>query len=203
MLGYTKPVPSVPHVLIEYIQSDKGQYLDLGLLWGNTQYKVELDFLLPTPSNAQVSILGSRNDTPSTARFGSLYFGSTNVQGVWVGSASNRLPNTFVSMTRYLYSVEVFQPSLQLVTELDGVVRTSTYTGLTDTGIPVYLFGANLNDNIVERSAIRMYGFKSWSNNVLIRDMVPVLDMTNRPALWDKVNDVYYYNQGTGEFTYV
>ena len=38
------------------------------------------------------------------------------------------------------------------------------------------------------------------SNGVKIRDFVPVLDMNGTPCMFDKVEQKFYYNQGTGDF---
>ena len=47
-----------------------------------------------------------------------------------------------------------------------------------------------------------MYYCKITNNNALIRDYIPVIDSSNRPCLFDKVEKICYYNQGTGEFLY-
>ena len=44
--------------------------------------------------------------------------------------------------------------------------------------------------------------YKIYVNDELVRDYIPVLDKQGIPALYDKVQQKYYYNQGTGEFLY-
>lgn len=44
--------------------------------------------------------------------------------------------------------------------------------------------------------------FKIYDNNDLVRDFIPVLDNNGIACLFDKVENKYYYNQGTGEFLY-
>ena len=46
----------------------------------------------------------------------------------------------------------------------------------------------------------RVYKFKLTDNDVLVRDMIPVLDMDGTPCMYDKVEGKFYYNQGTGQF---
>lgn len=51
-------------------------------------------------------------------------------------------------------------------------------------------------------SYANLYYTKIYDNDTLVRDFVPVLDSSNRPCLYDKVEDKFYYNEGTGEFLY-
>lgn len=39
-------------------------------------------------------------------------------------------------------------------------------------------------------------------DGILIRDYIPVIDSSGIPCLYDKVEDKFYYNEGTGEFLY-
>ena len=51
-------------------------------------------------------------------------------------------------------------------------------------------------------ASFKLYFFQIYNNNTLIRDYIPVIDQTNRPCLFDKVEKKCYYNQGSGEFLY-
>ena len=46
----------------------------------------------------------------------------------------------------------------------------------------------------------RIYYCKIYDNDTLARDYIPVIDSSERPCLFDKVEKKCYYNQGTGEF---
>lgn len=63
------------------------------------------------------------------------------------------------------------------------------------------LFGVNTSNEIT-KSAVYVYDCKIYDNDVLIRDMIPVLDKNGIACMYDKVNKKFYYNQGTGEFLY-
>lgn len=46
-----------------------------------------------------------------------------------------------------------------------------------------------------------IYSFKAYKNNVLIRDMIPCYRKSDyKPGMYDFANDVFYTNNGTGEF---
>ena len=53
-----------------------------------------------------------------------------------------------------------------------------------------------------QKAKMKLFYCKIYDNNVLIRDMIPVLDKNNVACMYDKVNKEFYYNQGTGEFLY-
>ena len=44
--------------------------------------------------------------------------------------------------------------------------------------------------------------FKFWLNNKLTRDLIPALDRTGTPCMFDKVTRKRFYNAGTGQFGY-
>ncbi len=46
----------------------------------------------------------------------------------------------------------------------------------------------------------KYYHLQYEVNGELKRDMIPVLDWSDRPCMYDKITDELYYNQGTGEF---
>ena len=46
----------------------------------------------------------------------------------------------------------------------------------------------------------KIYGSKIYDNGTLVRDFIPVLDPKKVPAMYDKENNVLYYNAGTSNF---
>lgn len=72
---------------------------------------------------------------------------------------------------------------------------------------PVYLFSCN--DKYSEAAVLSGYGHleceyaKMWNeDDELILDLVPVVKNDGTVCMYNKVNGAYYYNEGTGEFTY-
>ena len=47
-----------------------------------------------------------------------------------------------------------------------------------------------------------VYSFKIYEGTTLIKDYVPVVNINNRPCLFDKVSKECFYNSGSGEFLY-
>ena len=62
------------------------------------------------------------------------------------------------------------------------------------------IFALNKAGEISRFSNAKMYYFKIWDNDKLVRDFIPVLDPDGTPAMLDRVENKLYYNQGTGQF---
>ena len=44
--------------------------------------------------------------------------------------------------------------------------------------------------------------FKLYENNKIIFNLIPALDVSKKPCMYDTVTKQSFYNQGTGEFLY-
>ena len=81
-------------------------------------------------------------------------------------------------------------------------VNLSFPAGYADLGLPLYLFARNLNGTPDEFAAVRFYSLKLWQkngqgNHVLVRDIKPAYHPgDNSPALFDRLNGVWYFNKG-------
>ena len=67
----------------------------------------------------------------------------------------------------------------------------------------IYLFVRNDDAGVKKFYCnLALYGFSARENDTLIKDLIPVLDLSGRPAMYDEVSGQFFYNQGTGEFTW-
>ena len=66
---------------------------------------------------------------------------------------------------------------------------------------PLYLFAFPDSGNDRDSQA-RIYYCKIRENGVLVRDIIPVLDGNNVPCMYDRVTNTFYYNQGSGSFSW-
>ena len=64
------------------------------------------------------------------------------------------------------------------------------------------IFARKEPNKVTYFSKIKLRSFKMISNEKIIKDFIPVLDSNNKPALYDKVENKFYYNEGSGEFLY-
>ena len=182
---------------VEYLESTGTQYID-------TNYKpngntiIELKYQTPTQNTIQQGIFGARDSGNNRftlftgivkngfqadyATSESLSNYTQNIPGV-DGTAINviKMSNSFTINNNDIKKIpfEIFQNSQNM-----------------------YLF-ANNNNGIAQ---LPMKGyiwyFKIYEGDTLVRDYIPVIDSSNRPCLYDKVEKKCYYNQGSGEFLY-
>ena len=52
-------------------------------------------------------------------------------------------------------------------------------------------------------ASMKLYSCKIYEGEELVRDYIPVLDYKDIPCLYDKVEEKFYYNEGTGDFKYI
>ena len=105
-----------------------------------------------------------------------------------------------------LWGASLFDSPKQFVHSKDGVwvngnkLVSYTNTSVSEESTNIIIFARSELDGSISRNAyMKLYYFKIYDNDRLIKDFIPVLDKKNKPALYDKVEGKFYYNQGTGE----
>ena len=84
----------------------------------------------------------------------------------------------------------------------NGSLSTTITTATFSTTYNLYLFGNNENGTFAFPFYSKIYYCKIWENGVLVRDFIPVLDGNNVACLLERVENKFYYNKGTGIFSY-
>ena len=86
---------------------------------------------------------------------------------------------------------------------------TYRFTGITvvqsmqDMTYPIVMFGFNIKGVVhAEVGVCRIGLLAAYDNDVLIAKYIPVIDLSGRPAMYDEVSGQFFYNKGTGEFTW-
>ena len=70
---------------------------------------------------------------------------------------------------------------------------------------PLYIFAQNQNGTTYfppNNGTFKIHYCKIYDNDALVRDFIPALDDDNNPCLYEKVEHKYYYNSGTGGFSF-
>lgn len=66
---------------------------------------------------------------------------------------------------------------------------------------PIALFAVNMDGSSYQYSSMRLYSFKIYDGETLIRNYIPCYRKSdNEVGLYDVVNGVFYTNQGSGSF---
>ena len=84
---------------------------------------------------------------------------------------------------------------------VDGtsVLDLSSSTG--SASLTLSLFCRNASSGYERFTSMKVYAFKMWEGNVLIRDMIPCIRISDsEPGMYDLVGRQFYVNQGTGKF---
>lgn len=172
---------------VKYLESTGSQYIDTGYK-PNQNTKIEFDGNI-TMGSAGRSIFGSNP-----------YFVVT----------SRRKTRNYVFRYNDTLGETDFQVSTRCNIMLDktgGYINNNLYQSWDDVEFQspynILLFARNSSSGSAEEeSQSRIYSCKIYESGVLVRDYIPVIDSSNRPCLYDKVEDKFYYNEGSGEFLY-
>ena len=114
---------------------------------------------------------------------------------VWV-DASNHMQCGLTGTTFLTGRGTTFSQTSNMTARTTG---TSVPVGNPDMLIPLFAQRASAVDRW---SIAKLYSCKMYNNSIIVRDFVPVKRISdNVYGLWDKVNEVFYENAGTGAFT--
>lgn len=177
---------------IDYIESSGTQYIDTGFV-PNQDTRMIIKAICP---------IGSTNFL-----FGARTSSSSN-QFMFAGSASGYY-TTGYGATQETYSTD-YNSDSAIVIDKNKQTTTLTLSDGTSTSVSgtyttftapcnLVLFGCNTNGTVA-KGKVSIFNCQIYDNNVLVRDFYPCLDPDGVACLYDKVNQQYYYNAGTGTF---
>lgn len=179
---------------VEYIESSGTQYIDTGVL-PNQNTGFEIDFTPENPINSSTYgwYLGCNNaitnrlslNTYPAKSGGELYIGSTAYDPYLTQNVRKHIT----------YKNQVFT---------DDAGNTYTVSASFSVSVSLYIFNRNDNGTLGGNNpgSMKLYGLKLYDGDTLTRDFIPVLDENNVACLYEKVEEKFYYNKGTGSFAY-
>ena len=184
---------------VEYLESSGTQYIDSG--WVNNQrgihsYKMKFQAIALTDGG----FFGPYSN--SIVRPGTLWMTNSGFR-MSIGS-----DNSAASKVSYAYDTNIHTFTNE-INEDEGTYRVTfdneesykTYSGTVYSEYSTCLFRSSTN-NYTPISA-RIFYFIICKNGQEVRHLIPVVRTTDdKPGMYDLVNDVFYTNAGTGEFTY-
>ncbi len=194
---YRSIVPA-PYVDLEYVESKRAQYVDLGFSPTATTC-IHLDFYLHPAANQTDDW---DQDNGERAVFGTswdwnnnnwLMHLRTNAE-LPIQNNSNLNPN-HVSFwdKRMIFDIDSTGSTLRYFEEGTLIGKVNSTRPNAGSSKTLYLFGSNKNDG--RHSATRVYSMKIWSDDAktkLIRDLVPAKDKDGVPGLYDLVEKKFY-----------
>lgn len=190
---------------LSYLESTGEQYIDLEMTV-HPKTKVELSFELTELDDGGQKIFGAGGWKPSFTlqHMVSGYdyvFCSKLLEGP-DAIGPHRFSQSAVVNT--LYNVELVSDLNSQSAKINGVIRYTDSTVLPSTQISNSLYIFNVNEAITagNNAKMKLYNCKIYIDDILVKDLIPVLDKNNIPCLYDSVSDKFFYNKGTGQFLY-
>ena len=195
------------YVELEYLEGTGTQYINTGL-FPPKDAEIYIKYQLTQTEQGAANngaIFGGRNTQTSgtctlfyLASANPQYFRFDRVGQVSIGN-SNTLSINAQSVFEFLY-----KDNKASVTNLTTGESASVTLGnpSTFTATAVSLFAVRTSGQAGTFLKGRIYEWKYWEGGKLAQHFVPVLDLDNRPCMYDKVTDKLFYNSGSGEFLY-
>ena len=174
-----------PYSRVEYIESTGAQYIDMGIS-GNDKTKIEIKFVTAYQVGYP-QIVGNMVTSSSAITFNLSRGAATSRWGSKTFDTGGRITANEICQIEmsnggyYINGNSIWTPNANAFT----------------TNGNMYLFKANGGSATFTG---KIYYCKVYENNILVRDFVPCLNNNGIPCLLDKVQNRFYYNQGTGDF---
>jgi hypothetical protein len=177
------------YTILEYIESTGTQYID-------TEYKpnkdthvlCEVEYKI---SSATTFLFGGR--TSSTANMFSFLQYQSSYRYDY--NTTNMSFGTGVSYTEK-FKIDANKNTIILS---DNETKSATYASFT-APVSMYIFANNNNGTVQGLCTAKVYYFKIYDNEVLVRDFIPCISNTGETGLYDLVGKKFYSNAGTDVF---
>ena len=174
---------------INYLESTGTQYINLNL----------------SPNDiSEIEVIASKQGGTSGnfgCRSGSGYlefrctFGAVNIDIAYI----NHLERTGDYDTS---AINTYYMSTNGLLKVNGNTLVNYDQAITQS-LSIYLFAFNNNGTAyLTGVSNRIYGVKCTKNDNVIMQLIPIIDNNNTPCFYDKINNAYLYNAGTGDFVY-
>lgn len=184
-------VPTLPsgYTELEYIQSSGTQYIDTGLK-PNQDTRVVTKFDMTQTDTAWRKLWGSGSRSYDLD-FALWNDGTTKLQSYYGTKTNNAVPITDMSLNVDA-NKNIWKYSGETIT-FDKNNFTCAYS--------MYIFNVNKdNSPAYLPGMMKLYLFKIYDNDVLVRDFIPCKNPSGTIGLYDSVNNQFYQNAGSGTF---
>lgn len=174
---------------VEYIQSSGTQYINSGYKPNNkTQTKADIQFLA---------------GSTAAAAFGFRYSGTVRNYSIILNNGVIRSDfNTYITQT--WNDVDPFNRILidknGRTTTIDGISKSYEETSFQCDG-HLYLFAVNQNGRKMFTTYANLFSCQIYDNGNFVRNYVPCINPSGAAGMFDLVEEKFYPNAGTGDFT--
>ena len=210
-------IPSA-YQAVEYILSSGTQYINTNYYWQSETTKIEADFEIISNSNTQ-SLWGNEEYYDGSSRYfsGIPHLGNNGLYGYFLGIAKVTEISIPIGLRTKIVTSTTNNKKYTIEKDGETIVNNASYEGTCQThAVPnettnigkIYIF-ANHNSGSDGQKAnatqiidsMKLYRFKMYDNDIIVRDFIPCYRISDNVAgLYDKVNDAFYPNDGSGKF---
>ena len=184
---------SILYTFVDYIESDGKCYIDTGFI-PNQDTRVISKAKLEHNSGNEF-LFGARSAIASNTYAYSNYTSS---------KCRTHYNKTYLDFDLEHDTTFTVDKNKNITTINDGInngVIEHEYAIFT-CPVSMYLFCVNNNGAANSHSTASIYSMQIYDNDVLIRDFIPVYhNILGEYGLYDRVNDIYYPNKGSGTLT--
>ncbi len=183
--------PKLPsgYTELEYIQSSGTQYIDTGFK-PNQDTRVVTKFDMTQTDTAWRKLWGSGSGSYNLD-FALWNDGTTKLQSYYGTKTNDAVPITSMSLNVDA-NKNIWGYSGETIT-FDKNNFTCAYS--------MYIFNVNKdNSSAYLPGMMKLYLFKIYDNDVLVRDFIPCKNPSGIVGLYDTVNNQFYQNAGSGTF---
>ncbi len=205
--GTFKTIPT-EYQQVEYIESSGTQWIDTGYVPTSQNTKVVIDFQI-NEYVVQTSCFGDVFGLNTTSAPSFMFYQQVDNENVHLSIRNGDYAATSLfggTLSRDCV-FDKFHLEFSKTTKIfDSCGGTNSLTfanyDLSTNTKSIYLFEARTGDLYKNSGGIKIYSCKIYNqNNVIERDFVPCYRISdNEIGLYDKVNNVFYTNSGSGSF---
>lgn len=176
---------------LKYIESTGTQYVDTGFIPTSSNVKIVCEWIDTDTVTGKV-VFGSGDDTNKgycVVYENKLYIGDGNISNINVANIGsvNNLELSIQDDNTWKYSI-------------NGLFYSGAYTGSINKSYSLYIFNQSPFTNRMRK--MKLFVFKIYDNNILVRNFIPCLNPSNVAGLYDLVNGVFYNDASGGVFNY-
>ena len=216
----TKAQIGEDYTQLEFIQSSGTQYINTGYYWHSDVTQITADIIITSNASNQ-SLWGSEEYTATSGSaryFAGIPHGSNGNYSYYIGTGP--VSGLSIGLNTRATVVATTNANNQITATVNGTtkINAATYSGTCQSHAStvfdsaskglIYIF-SNHNSNRTENFAgtqqvggMKLYSFKMKDSGILVRDFIPVKqNSTGYIGLYDKVENKFYANAGSGTFT--
>jgi len=176
---------------VEYLESSGTQYIDSGVY---CNHNMTFSTGIAKVQNVNTTWFGSRNSGNYATKNEQIYL-NQNTRAVTLFTTTADIRDSDF----YLNYITSISPDVGTRYDIKDMTCVET---MNDAIYSLFLFALN-NIGTPALTPSRLYYLIIKESQVTLHYFIPVIRTSdNKPGMYDIVNDVFYTNQGTGEFTW-